>query len=240
MKIDILFPVLNEENRLRSGIEQTLAFLKGSPFDEYRLTIVDNGSVDKTEAIAHELVSQNESVHYLKLTEKGVGVAFRAGVSATDFDIVGYMDIDLSTDVSSLNDVHSLFSQQADLQVVTGSRNLPTSEVIDRPFFRELTSKYLAKIINVSLGTGLHDYMCGFKFFRREALKGLMNQASDEKGWFYCAELLIYGEWTGVKIHELPVKWIDEREHSKVDNQLFQLIHKYLKQIQRMRRSRPR
>lgn len=240
MKIDILFPVLNEENRLRAGIEQTLSFLKDAPFEDYRLTIVDNGSVDQTEVIAQELVAKHPAVRYLKLAEKGVGVAFRAGVAATDFDLVGYMDIDLSTDIASLNDVYSLFTQQPDVEVVTGSRNLPASQVIDRPFFRELTSKYLAKIINVSLGTQLHDYMCGFKFFRREALKGLMEKASDEKGWFYCAELLIYGEWAGVKIHELPVKWVDEREHSKVDNQLFQLIHKYLKQIKRMRGRRPR
>ena len=61
-----------------------------------------------------------------------------------------------------------------------------------------------------------------------------MLNISDEKGWFYCAELLIYSEWKNYIIYELPVKWTDERENSKVDNQIFSLINKYMKQIFRL------
>ena len=212
MKIDIIFPVLNEENRLENGIIKTLEYLKTSKFNDFKLTIVDNGSTDKTEEIGLKLCEKNSQVKYIRIEEKGVGVAFREGVKHTNFEIVGYMDIDLST----------------------GSRNMKESEVKNRPLVREITSKSLGKIINIILKTKLKDYMCGFKFFRREKLNEIMLNISDEKGWFYCAELLIYSEWKNYIIYELPVKWTDERENSKVDNQIFSLINKYMKQIFRL------
>ena len=108
------------------------------------------------------------------------------------------------------------------------------SNVYGRPFIRNLTSKFLGKIINLLLKTKLKDYMCGFKFFKRTKLLELMTKVSNEKGWFYCAELLIYAEWNKYGVYELPVTWVDEREHSKVDSQIFKLIKNYLKHIFRL------
>jgi hypothetical protein len=234
MKIDIIFPVLNEENRLENGIIKTLEYLKTSKFNDFKLTIVDNGSTDKTEEIGLKLCEKNSQVKYIRIEEKGVGVAFREGVKHTNFEIVGYMDIDLSTDLESIDEVFRIFFNNLNIDIITGSRNMKESEVKNRPLVREITSKSLGKIINIILKTKLKDYMCGFKFFRREKLNEIMLNISDEKGWFYCAELLIYSEWKNYIIYELPVKWTDERENSKVDNQIFSLINKYMKQIFRL------
>ena len=144
------------------------------------------------------------------------------------------MDIDLSTDLESIDEVFRIFFNNLNIDIITGSRNMKESEVKNRPLVREITSKSLGKIINIILKTKLKDYMCGFKFFRREKLNEIMLNISDEKGWFYCAELLIYSEWKNYIIYELPVKWTDERENSKVDNQIFSLINKYMKQIFRL------
>ena len=220
MKIDIIFPVLNEENRLRNGVHQTVEYLKKSKFSDYRILIADNGSNDSTEKIALELSKENEKIEYIKISEKGVGLAFREGIEKSKFEIVGYMDIDISTDINSLDKVYELF--------------LIESKVYGRPFIRTLTSKILGYIINLLLGTSLKDYMCGFKFFRRTELIKLMSKVSNEKGWFYCAELLIYAEWNKYGVYELPVIWIDEREHSKVDSQIFKLAKNYLKHIFRL------
>lgn len=234
MKIDIIFPVLNEENRLRNGVQQTVEYLKKSKFSDYKILIVDNGSNDATEEIALELSKENEKIEYIKISEKGVGLAFREGIKKSKFEIVGYMDIDISTDINSLDKVCELFLMDNQIDIITGSRNTKESKVYGRPFIRTLTSKILVQIINLLLKTRLKDYMCGFKFFRRTELLKLMSKVSDEKGWFYCAELLIYAEWNKYGVYELPVTWTDEREHSKVDGQIFKLSKNYLKNIFRL------
>ena len=234
MEIDIIFPVLNEENRLKNGVQQTVEYLEKSNFDDYRILIVDNGSIDATETIAIELSKENYKVEYIKIFEKGVGVAFREGIKKSNFEIVGYMDIDISTDINSLDKVYELFLQKNQIDIITGSRNMKESNVYGRPFIRNLTSKFLGKIINLLLKTKLKDYMCGFKFFKRTKLLELMTKVSNEKGWFYCTELLIYAEWNKYGVYELPVTWVDEREHSKVDSQIFKLIKNYLKHIFRL------
>ena len=109
MKIDIIFPVLNEENRLKNGIMKTLEYLKTSKFTDFKLIIVDNGSTDKTEEIALKLCEKNSQIKYIRIEEKGVGIAFREGVKHTNFEIVGYMDVDLSTDLESMNEVFKIF-----------------------------------------------------------------------------------------------------------------------------------
>ena len=71
MEIDIIFPVLNEENRLKNGVQQTVEYLEKSNFDDYRILIVDNGSIDATETIAIELSKENYKVEYINIFAKG-------------------------------------------------------------------------------------------------------------------------------------------------------------------------
>lgn len=234
MKIDIIFPVLNEENRLRNGVQQTVEYLKKSKFSDYKILIVDNGSNDATEEIALELSKENEKIEYIKISEKGVGLAFREGIRKSKFEIVGYMDIDISTDINTLDRVFEIFNEEKNISIVNASRNMKNSIVQGRPLLRIIPSKVLVSLINYLLRINLTDYMCGFKFFKRKKLEELMQKVSNEKGWFYCAELLIYGKWYNYKIKEIPIKWIDERKNSKVDSQILKLTKNYLKNIFRL------
>lgn len=63
-----------------------------------------------------------DNVNYLQLSEKGVGVAFKKGVEHNDCEIVGYMDIDLSTDVHHLKDVITIFKSHPEIDMINGSR----------------------------------------------------------------------------------------------------------------------
>lgn len=238
MKISIVFPVLNEEKRLENGILKTRKyFLEKKPEVEFELIIADNGSVDKTEQIACMLEEKHEDVRYLKLRERGVGYAFREGAKVSIGDVVGYMDIDISTDLRAFEYVIEDIEVNH-IDIINSSRHLRQSLVEGRPFFREFISKSHILIANTLLSMGLTDYMCGFKFFRREVLFDLIPKCSEEKGWFFCAELLIIGERNGYLIKEIPVIWIDERENSKVDAQIVKLAMNYMKNILRLRKSR--
>lgn len=231
MKIDIIFPVLNEEKRLNEGIKKTIDFLNNNNIEDYSIIIADNGSTDSTEKIAKNLIIKYNNIKYIKLSEKGVGLALRESIKISSADIVGYMDIDLSTNLIHLKDVIELFENNNNLDIVVGSRNQKKSKVIGRSFLRNITSNGLTLFVNSVLKTSRSDYMCGFKFFKNSTAKKLIEICSTYNGWFYCAEFIIVAEWFGYNIEELPVCWNDDSANSKVNGRMFKIIKEYMKQI---------
>jgi len=228
MKISIIFPVLNEENRLKAGILNTIKFLDNKNFFEYELIIVDNGSTDETEKISKELCTKFHKIRYIKLNQKGVGLAFREGIKNSNSDIVGYMDIDLSTDLSHLLEVYDIFGKNCDIGIINGSRLLKNSNVYGRTIKREITSRGLNLILRFFLKVKFTDAMCGFKFFRKSIVDTLIEKSSNETGWFYCAELLIRAEISQIPMKEIPVLWTDDH-NSKVNIKRTTIT--YVKQI---------
>lgn len=233
--LNILFPVYNEENRLQRGIEQTANFLAQNLSANYRLTIVDNASTDRTQDIANELCAANNRIHYLRITEKGVGAAFRAGIAENQADIVGYMDIDLSTDIRHLLEMYELFSSDPNIQMVNGSRWAKQAHISGRKPYRLITSYGLVCLLKVVFGMKATDAICGFKFYRKDVIHHIMNRAEKENGWFYVIELLIRAEKEGIIIHELPVRWEDDTKNSTVKT--LKLITNYIHHIVRLKKT---
>lgn len=109
MMFTIIFPVLNERLRLESGVTRTVEYLRKIAFEDYEIIIVDNGSEDETPQIAEMLCQKYETVRYERINVRGVGAAFRRGVELSHGDVVGYMDIDLSTNIKHLGEaIHLL------------------------------------------------------------------------------------------------------------------------------------
>lgn len=230
--INIIFPVLNEEKRLRRGIVKTVQFFERTNIAAYMLTIIDNGSVDKTEEIAEELCNQYEHVYYIKIEEKGVGAAFREGVRVNTCDIVGYMDIDLSTDIRHLKQVMQIFDNYPLVQIINASRLNRKSVTVGRKWYRNLTSYGLTFLLKLFLQMKATDSICGFKFFRKDAAEQLIQEAGNrENGWFYIIELLLRAERKPMVVRELPVRWIDDYETTV---NVIKLIRNYLCQIGRL------
>lgn len=208
MKYNIVFPVLNEERRITKGLLDTVKFMECNFKDEYIITIMDNGSIDRTEDIALEICKQYDTIHYVKIKKRGVGVAFREAVKNNKCDIIGYMDIDLSTDLKSLLDMKRIF-EQTDVQIVNASRYEKKSKIIGRKLLRTITSNGLRWMLKIILGMKSNDAICGFKFFRKDVITDLVKKSSDRNGWFYCIELLLRAEQMGIKIRDIPVVWVD-------------------------------
>lgn len=230
----IVFPVYNEEKRIKKGIDEAYSYISslGVPFS---FLIVDNGSIDDTQIISRELCNKYEQISYLKISEKGVGVAFRSSLSVLNEDIIGYMDIDLSTDISCFSEVVKAFSDKENVDIVNGSRYSNKSMVINRRWYRSITSQGLVLLLKLLLNMKSSDAICGFKFFKRECLMTLIKESSEEKGWFYIIELLIRAEKEGMSIYELPVRWEDEPTESKVN--VFETVVSYLNGIIKLKRS---
>ena len=209
--LNILFPVYNEQARLENGIRNTVEYMDGVLPGDYELTIIDNASTDATMSIACSLAQEYEQVTYRRIDTKGVGAAVRKGVAVNSASIVGYMDVDLSTDIKHLKDVINIFKKDRNVGMINGSRWNRDSDTRGRKWYRNLTSNGLTLLLKLTLGLKATDSICGFKFYRREVIEKLIKEAGEgENGWFYIIELLLRAERNGIKIYELPVHWEDD------------------------------
>ncbi len=231
MMFTIIFPVLNEKLRLESGITRTVEYLQGIGFDDYEIIIVDNGSEDETPRIAEGLVRKYAKVRYERINIRGVGAAFRKGVEISSGEVVGYMDIDLSTNIRHLGEAIHIFDRCPDVAYINGSRFARESDTKGRKWYRKITSRGLLILLKVFLGMKCTDAICGFTFVRRQTALSLVEGCSLDNGWFYMIEFLLRAEKRGVKILDYPVEW---QEDYNTTVRIFKTVCNYLKQIARL------
>jgi putative flippase GtrA len=211
--IDIVVPVYNEEVVLESTVRRLHRFLSDEfPFS-WRIVIADNASTDATPQIAARLAAELADVEALRLEAKGRGRALRTAWSASDARVVCYMDVDLSTDLRALLPlVAPLLSGHSDLAI--GSRLARGARVVRGPK-RELISRAYNTILHTALRARFSDAQCGFKAARTAVVRELLFEVRDQ-GWFFDTELLVLAQRRGLRIHEVPVDWVDDPD-SRVD-----------------------
>jgi len=209
VQAEIVIPVRNEERDLAPSVRRLDAHLHDRfPFTA-RITIVDNGSSDGTWAQAQALESELAPVRAVRLERPGRGGALRAVWSASDAAVVAYMDVDLSTDLNALLPLLApLLSGHSDVAI--GTRLARGARVIRGPR-REIISRCYNLLLHAALGTGFSDAQCGFKAIRADAARALLPLTTDT-GWFFDTELLTLAERAGLRIHEVPVDWIDDAD----------------------------
>jgi glycosyltransferase involved in cell wall biosynthesis len=212
-QIDIVVPVHNEQDGLERSIRRLHRFLEAEfPFS-WRIVVADNASTDETPAIADRLAYELSRVEVLHLERKGRGRALRAAWKASRAQVVAYMDVDLSTDLRALLPlVAPLLSGHSDLAI--GTRLAHGARVVRGPK-RELISRAYNRLLHTTLRTRFSDAQCGFKAARTDALRGLLDDVRDD-GWFFDTELLVLAQRRGLRIHEVPVDWVDDPD-SRVD-----------------------
>jgi len=207
LDVEIVVPVHDEERTLALSLRRLHRFLSAEfPFG-WRIVIADNASADGTPAVASALAAELPAVSVLRLERKGRGRALRAAWSASRARVVCYMDADLSTDLRGLLPlVAPLLSGHSDLAI--GSRLAHGARVLRGPK-RELISRGYNRILRVALRARFSDAQCGFKAVRRDVLDDLLPAVRDES-WFFDTELLVLAQRRGLRIHEVPVDWIDD------------------------------
>jgi glycosyltransferase involved in cell wall biosynthesis/putative flippase GtrA len=212
-RVEITVPVYNEEHVLAGSIERLHAYLtENFPFD-WTILIADNASTDRTHEVAGELARRLHCVEALHLDEKGRGRALRASWQASDADVVCYLDVDLSTGLDALLPlVAPLVSGHSDLAV--GSR-LSSGSAVARGPKRELISRCYNLLLRLVFAVRFRDAQCGFKAGRTEIVQRLLPGVRDN-AWFFDTELLLLAEHNGLRVHEVPVDWVDDPD-SRVD-----------------------
>ena len=213
-QVEIVVPVRNEERDLAPSVRRLVGYLRDRFPCTARVTVADNGSTDGTWAVARSLEAalpgQVRAVH---LDLPGRGRALHAVWSASDAEILAYMDVDLSTDLNALLPlVAPLLSGHSDVAI--GTRLARGSRVV-RGAKREIISRGYNLLLRATLGVGFSDAQCGFKAIRASAARELLPLVADTS-WFFDTELLVLAERAGLRIHEVPVDWIDDAD-SRVD-----------------------
>ena len=240
MNLELLFPVYNEHSRLQNGIDGAAAYLEklcrkeGFGDLSWQFTIIDNGSTDDTADIGRKLeAAYPDRVRFVSIPEKGLGAAFRYGIRHSVSDVVGYMDIDLSTDLEALERTVRILEEDPQTVYVNGTRFAKEARTIGRKWYRKITSAGLVALLHGLLGMKATDALCGFTFIRTEAARELAAQCGNDNGWFYTVELLLRAERAGMKICDLPVTFTENYD-TTVD--VPATIRNYLIRIRRLRK----
>jgi glycosyltransferase involved in cell wall biosynthesis len=213
LDVEIVVPVYNERRTLEGSIRRLHGFLSSSfPFS-WRILIADNASTDGTLAISRRLTYELAGVEVLHLPAKGRGRALRSAWSDSDARVVCYMDVDLSTDLAALLPlIAPVISGHSDIAIGT---RLGRGARVQRSRKRELISRCYNHLLRLVLRARFSDAQCGFKAIRGDAARVLLPSVRDEE-WFFDTELLVLAQRRGLRIHEVPVDWVEDSD-SRVD-----------------------
>ncbi|MEU3949742.1 bifunctional glycosyltransferase family 2/GtrA family protein [Streptomyces sp. NPDC029526] len=211
--LDVVVPVHNEEDDLEPCVRRLHAHLTETFPYPFRITVADNASTDRTPLIAARLAGELPGTHWFRLAAKGRGRALHSAWSRSGAPVLAYLDVDLSTDLAALLPlVAPLISGHSDIAI--GTRLAPASRVVRGPK-REIISRCYNGLLRGTLAVGFTDAQCGFKAVRRDVAERLLPLVEDRE-WFFDTELLVLAERAGLRIHEVPVDWVDDPD-SRVD-----------------------
>lgn len=204
MRINIALPVMNEESALEDSVRK-IAGMAASflPDDDVVIVICDNGSDDRTGEIGKRLAAEIGSVRYLRLAERGKGLAIRRAWKLLEADVYVFMDIDLATDLGALPELVHAAADCGGLAI--GSRFHRDSRAT-RSFGRKVTSLAYRRLLRSAFGTKVNDAPCGFKAATDEVVSNVVPFVRDDH-WFFDTELIIRAERAGYSIREIPIVW---------------------------------
>ncbi len=227
-QVEIVIPVHNGERALAVSVRRLAAFLRAGFPLRARITIAENGSTDRTWAAAEALAAELPEVRAIRLEQAGKGGAIKACWLRSDAEVLAFMDVDLSSGLNALLPlVAPLLSEHSDIAIGT---RLARGARVSRGPRREIFSRIYNLLLHAFLDVGFSDAQCGFKAIRAEKAR-LLLPLTEETGFHFDTELLVLADRAGLRIHEVPVDWIDD-PYSTVD--VLACVHTHLRGVARL------
>ncbi|HQO98608.1 MAG TPA: glycosyltransferase family 2 protein [Anaerolineaceae bacterium] len=201
--LSIVFPAHNEEKRLPRTLEQTAAFLQAQPYSA-EIIVVENGSTDRTLAVAEEHAARLPMLRVIHEEQRGKGRAVRRGMLAARGEYRFFCDVDLSMPITEIN---RFFPPQLEgAEIVIASREAPGSVRYNEPAYRHTTGRVFNWMVKTLALPGIEDSQCGFKCFSASAAEALF-PLQTIMGWSFDVELLYAARRRGLRIVELDIPW---------------------------------
>ena len=209
MTLTVIVPAYNEATRLGRSLPVLLDHLRARP-EACRVVVVDDGSTDGTADAVRTLMPAHPELDLLSLTrQQGKGAAVRAGMLASQSDVAGFMDADLSTSLEHIGQAVTELERGAD--VVIGSRALPTSHTVTtQPAYRRMGARVFREITRmIGAVPNTPDAQCGFKFFRGAVAYDLFASTVVNR-WMFDLEILRLAVYRNYKLAQIPVEWTND------------------------------
>ncbi len=204
----VCLPTYNEAGNIFSAIKEVLRVLPRS-----YILVIDDSSPDHTGDIADHLAEKDRRIKVIRRKSKqGLGKAYVEGfgfaVSCLDADIVFQMDADMSHPPGALPKMLSA-AQESDL--VIGSRYIPGGMTRNWSLPRRMISRFGSFYARGFLGLPVHDLTGGFKAWKKELLKRVLQFPISSGGYAFQAETTFLAYQLGARITEVPICFTERK-----------------------------
>jgi len=205
--LDVVIPAYRGNiNEFEFGFIKQYDYYK-SNLNEFKWNVLISLNGDRAEKIiekAKKFCKKYSNVSYIHTLNEGKGYSIVNGLKNCKSDIVAYMDVDLSTDLSSFRNLISGIVKGYDIS--NGSRYHKNS-IVERYHSRRILSMiYHMFILRFFLNVKFRDAQCGYKAVSQRFIKEVLPLVKD-RNWFFETEMLYLAEKKGLKIIEIPIVW---------------------------------
>ncbi|MEN3368769.1 MAG: hypothetical protein V7609_912 [Verrucomicrobiota bacterium] len=212
----LVIPAFNEADRIGETLREALRYLQTQSSGS-ELIVVNDGSTDATSQIVRKVFAETGDIA-TKLIEnspnRGKGAAVRAGLLAATKPIGLFSDADLSTPIDEAPKlIQPIVAGEVDIAI--GSRALNRRLIGNRqPWRREQAGRVFNLIVRAATGLPFWDTQCGFKAFRLDVCRPILETARTD-GFGFDVELLYLAQRAQLRMREIPVRW-NHHEGSKL------------------------
>ncbi len=209
--LSVVIPAYNEERNLRKGVlEDVYTYLRKQKYT-WEVLIVDDGSSDMTPAITSDFAKKHKGFRVMNEIHRGKGGTVVAGMLEAKGEIVLFTDMDQATPIYELEKILPQFKKGFDIVIGSRSGRKGANAI------RKVMAYGFMTLRTIILRLPFRDTQCGFKAFRKEAIKpvfermkvfkdGQVSQGSAVTAGFDL-ELLYIARKLGYKIAEVSVEW---------------------------------
>ena len=212
--LSIIFPIFNEELRLKSSFEHILSFIKKKKF-KIEIIFVDDGSKDNSYNLINQFIDNFKNLGIknkikMKVIKSkknlGKGSALKLGVRQAKYDWVLTTDIDMSVSLFQIFNWLEKKLINKKYFVYFASRTHEKS-IVERNFFRNILGIIMRFFVSTILNIKMRDTQCGYKLYKKSIAKLIFAKLKNY-GFNHDLEIVLFLESKKVKIIELPVKWV--------------------------------
>jgi len=211
--LSVIIPAYNEEQNFKKGtINDVPTYLNKQDYS-YEILIIDDGSSDRTAALAQDFAAKNKNVRVIKNPHQGKAETVKTGVEKANGELILFTDFDQATPIDEVDRLLPYFPQY---DIVIGSRQLPGAKREKEPIHRHIMGLVFNLVVQTLAVRGIWDTQAGFKCFKSQIAKDLFGElrvygkGKKVEGALVTAfdvELLFIAKKRGYKIKEVPIIW---------------------------------
>lgn len=209
MKLSIVIPAYNEENRIGKTLKNYLSYFTKKYKNSYELIVVMNGCRDNTAGVVYSF-KKHKQLRVLDFKEGiGKGGAVIEGFKVAKGDAIGFVDADESTKAEEYD---RIFTKMGDVDCIIASRYMKGAKMEPKQGpVRILASRGFNLLIKQLFGLKIKDSQCGAKIFTKHAVKTILPKLGLTK-WAFDVDLLYQLKREGFILKEIPTIWQDDAD----------------------------